>query len=368
MQRKSVALSIKSADDQTGTFTGLASVFDNVDAHGDIVRRGAFTKSLAAGQPVPLLWEHGAADPRNYVGDVVEATETAEGLAITGKFDLDTEHGAAAYRNVKGRRVGGLSIGYRVNHSTKTAAGNELTDLDLVEVSVVARGANDRALIGAVKSAGRPTAPIRAALARAAVKRYHDTPKDVSPMFENRLATLTKDRDSQLALVKQILDTADELQRDLTADEAGQVEEATEKAKTLDGAIAKTKADMAFVAEARKTAEIIGGLDDMARGANGDVEGGHLALTGKHAKAMAQRVIKAMPRDGSGTKALAAGQQTTSTILQAEVVETGRPAVSVLDVLPTRAVTPSYSFLRQSVRTLQAAPVAAGGTKPTSTV
>ena len=31
MERKSVALQIKSADDQTGTFTGLASVFDNVD-------------------------------------------------------------------------------------------------------------------------------------------------------------------------------------------------------------------------------------------------------------------------------------------------------------------------------------------------
>ncbi|WP_099024707.1 HK97 family phage prohead protease [Mycolicibacterium palauense] len=368
MQRKSVALSIKTADDQTGTFTGLASVFDNVDAHGDIVRRGAFTKSLAGGQPVPLLWEHGAADPRNYVGDVVTAAETAEGLAITGKFDLDTEHGAAAYRNVKGRRVGGLSIGYRVKNSTKTAAGNELTDLDLVEISVVARGANDRALIGAVKSAGRPTGPIRAALARAAVKRYHDTPKDVPRMFEDRLSRLTKDRDSQLAVVKHLIDTADELERDLTADEAEQVEAATEEAKGLDAAIAKTKSDIAFVAEVRKTGEIVGALDDMARGASGEQDGGHLALTGKHVKAMAQRVIKAMPRDGSGTKALAAGQQTTSTILQAEIVETGRPAVSVLDLLPTRAVTPSYSFLRQSARSLQAAPVAAGGTKPTSTV
>lgn len=102
MHRKSVPLAIKSADDTTGTFTGLASVFDNLDAHGDIVHRGAFTKSLAGGRPVPLLWEHGATDPRNYVGDVVAATETAEGLAITGKFDLDTDHGAAAPR----RRVG----------------------------------------------------------------------------------------------------------------------------------------------------------------------------------------------------------------------------------------------------------------------
>ena len=46
MQHKAVPLSIKSVDDDAGTFTGLASVFDNVDYHGDIVRRGAFASRL----------------------------------------------------------------------------------------------------------------------------------------------------------------------------------------------------------------------------------------------------------------------------------------------------------------------------------
>ena len=143
-QHKSVPLLIKSADDQGGTFVGLASVFDNVDHHGDIVRRGAFAKSLSSGSPIPLLWEHKSDDPRNYVGDVVEATETDDGLAIKGRFDLDTEFGKSAYRNTKGRRVSGLSIGYAIRNSTKTAAGNELTDLELIEVPIVAREANDR--------------------------------------------------------------------------------------------------------------------------------------------------------------------------------------------------------------------------------
>ena len=83
-QHKSVPLLIKSADDQGGTFVGLASVFDNVDHHGDIVGRGTFAKSLSSGSPIPLLWEHKSDDPRNFVGDVVEATETDDGLAITG--------------------------------------------------------------------------------------------------------------------------------------------------------------------------------------------------------------------------------------------------------------------------------------------
>jgi hypothetical protein len=67
---------------------------------------------------------------RNYVSDVVEASETDDGLAITGRFDFGTEHGQAAYRNTKGRsRVSGLSMGYAIRNSTKTAAGNELTEL-----------------------------------------------------------------------------------------------------------------------------------------------------------------------------------------------------------------------------------------------
>lgn len=374
MNHKSVPLAIKSTDDATGMFTGLASVFDNLDAHGDIVRRGAFAKSLAAGQPVPLQWEHGGgSDPRNYVGDVVQAAETAEGLQIIGKFDLDTEHGAAAYRNVKGRRVSGLSIGYAIRNSTKTAAGNELTDLELIEVSVVARGANDRALIGAVKSGGRKTAPIRSALAKANATRYLKESTDM--MTNARLETLTKDRDSQLALVKKILDTADELGRELTADEAASLDEATEKAKLLDSSIAQAKADLGVIAQAKALAGKIGkpktGDDDEPPAATG-----HLAFTGKHAKALASRIVKAMPKttvsggtvNSTHTKALASGQQTTSTIVLPNVVETGRPAQSLLDVLLARIVAPSYSFLRQSVRTNNAAPVAEGGTKPTSVV
>ena len=68
--------------------------------------------------------------------------------------------------------MSGLSIGYAVRNAAKTAAGNELTDLELIGVTVVARGANDRALVDSVKSAGIPTTPIRSRLARDAAERY----------------------------------------------------------------------------------------------------------------------------------------------------------------------------------------------------
>ena len=84
------------ADDQGGTFVGSASVFDNVDYDGDIVRRGAFSKSLLGGTPIPLIWMHKADDARCYVGDVVEATETDDGPAIKGPVYHDTEFGKSA--------------------------------------------------------------------------------------------------------------------------------------------------------------------------------------------------------------------------------------------------------------------------------
>jgi Escherichia/Staphylococcus phage prohead protease len=40
--------------------------------------------------------------------------------------------------------VSGLSIGCAIRAYSKTGAGNELTDLDLIGVSIVARGASDR--------------------------------------------------------------------------------------------------------------------------------------------------------------------------------------------------------------------------------
>ena len=63
MQHKSVPLLIKSADDDSGTFTGLASVFDNLDHDGDIVRRGAFSKSLGSGTLLRPRHHLGGAQP-----------------------------------------------------------------------------------------------------------------------------------------------------------------------------------------------------------------------------------------------------------------------------------------------------------------
>ncbi|MDH3026410.1 HK97 family phage prohead protease [Gordonia alkanivorans] len=369
MNRKTLKVEgIKTAGLVEGTFEGFASCFDNVDSVGDVVRRGAFAKALKSGRVTPLIWEHRSEDPRAYVGEVVEARETDEGLAIKGRFDLDTEHGAAAYRQVKGRRVEGLSIGYIVRRSQKSADGHtELLDLDLLEVSVVARGANDRALVGAVKSVGTPTVAARSTLALTRHRILKSALTEGTPMPNTaRLERLIKGRDEQLALADSIIAGAEELKRDLTADEAADVETATEKAAGLDAQIKAAKADDDVMAEAMALAKSIGrpmrSTDDDPKPTTG-----HLPLTGRSVKALARSIARASidPR----SKALVAnGSRTTAIELRDEIAEQGRPPQSILDVLPSRVVGATYSYLRQTVRTNNAAPVATGGTKPTSTL
>lgn len=366
MQHKAVPLSIKSVDDDAGTFTGLASVFDNLDYAGDIVRRGAFAKSLAGGAPIPLLWMHKSDDPRNWVGDVVSAVETDEGLQIVGKFDLSSEHGQASYRNVKGRRVAGLSIGYAIRSAVKTAEGNELRDLELVEVSIVARGANPAALVTSVKSAGHDvTDQLRTAVARARVtaRAEGNTMHDKSnAAVEERFL---KGRDEQLTLAKTIVETATELERDLSSDEAAAVQKHLNEADKIEQAVAAH----------RKSQSLLAQLDSMASSStsfkHGEPTTSSAAPDSRRLtfKGMAATVATKM-LGSDGQKALApSGAAVVAQEFSADPIPLGRIATGLLDVLPVKVHTsPEFAYLRQTTRTNNAAVVAEGAVKPTSVI
>ncbi len=110
---------------------GYASVFDVPDSGGDVVRKGAFAR--AAGGTVPLLWQHDAAHP---IGTVDLVREDDRGLRVTATLaDTRTARDAAAL--VKAKALTGLSFGYRVKASAPIAGHRHLTDLDLLEVSLV---------------------------------------------------------------------------------------------------------------------------------------------------------------------------------------------------------------------------------------
>lgn len=147
-QRKAFAFELKSSTDD-GTFVGIASVYGNKDLQGDVVDKGAFTKTLSErGAEVPILWQH---DPTMPIG-LGTLTDTPGGLKITGKLSLGTTKGRDAYELLKDGVVTGLSIGYDVIKKAFKDGARHLQELKLYEVSTVTFPANEDALVGAVKS------------------------------------------------------------------------------------------------------------------------------------------------------------------------------------------------------------------------
>lgn len=109
--------------------SGYASRFDERDAGGDIVRRGAFAASLLSqGRALPMLSDH-----QRQVGIWHRAIEDTKGLYVEGEVS-----DPALRRLIRSGRVSGLSIGYRTRRSRDGPGRRDLFDLDLKEISVVA--------------------------------------------------------------------------------------------------------------------------------------------------------------------------------------------------------------------------------------
>lgn len=127
-------------------FAGYASVFDRVDRGGDVVRSGAFARSLAAGVAVPLLWQH---RPGAVIGTIEILAEDARGLRVVARVT----HPTAAALVARGALTG-LSFGYRVR-AMRGRNPRELLALDLAEVSLVAAPMQALARVIAVDVGGR---------------------------------------------------------------------------------------------------------------------------------------------------------------------------------------------------------------------
>jgi HK97 family phage prohead protease len=129
-------------------FAGYAAVFGRPDRGGDVVKAGAFERSLGHGTArVPLLWQHNPARP---IGRIEYLKEDGRGLRVIARLS-EGKAGREAATLLKEGSLRGLSFGYRVR-SAKAGAPRELTELDLVEVSLVTTPMQPRARVHAVEA------------------------------------------------------------------------------------------------------------------------------------------------------------------------------------------------------------------------
>lgn len=157
MRRKEVSVDIKQAapGEGGGSITAYASTFDREpDSYGDVVAKGAFSKSLARheaeGDPILFLWGHDTQDPFSNIGRVTSAVEDERGLLVTAEFDPDSERAQYVRKLVSEGRVTKLSFAYDVLDEAPVeleggTKANELRELELYEVSLVAIPANRHA-------------------------------------------------------------------------------------------------------------------------------------------------------------------------------------------------------------------------------
>ena len=121
--------------DAEGRFAGYASVFNRLDAGGDMVMPGAFAKSLAKrGERIRMLFQH---DPKEPVGLWETLREDGHGLFAAGRLVPGVPRADAIRRLVEHGALDGLSIGFRTMRATREAGARKLWQIDLFEISIV---------------------------------------------------------------------------------------------------------------------------------------------------------------------------------------------------------------------------------------
>lgn len=147
-------------EEEEGTIEAVVAVFGNEDLGGDVIHRGAFTKTIQERVPrgmVPFLDTH-ALSGRSTHGTVVAAEETPEGLRVRVKLASDPDTQALKTKMLEGH-LSRFSIGFdAVTEEFRNEGGRmtrHLRELKLFEVSVTPLAMNEATRLIAVKSAVR---------------------------------------------------------------------------------------------------------------------------------------------------------------------------------------------------------------------
>ena len=142
-------LNLKSINDE-GEISGYASVFNVVDGYNEIVVKNAFKTAIEnfkKGKIPKLLWQHDVNFP---IGIITEMVEDDHGLFIKFKLLQEITKAKEIYYLLKNKAIDGLSIGYRLKNSYYKNNYKFLTDIDLLEISIVTFPACEQATVESV--------------------------------------------------------------------------------------------------------------------------------------------------------------------------------------------------------------------------
>lgn len=170
-----------------------------------------------------------------------------------------------------------------------------------------------------------------------------------------RLKALKDRADAESKKAREVAEKAAAEGREMNADEKAAYGLSMKSLNEILDAVKKTKADESVLTDAQAFFRAVG--DPVGKA------GKQFSF-----RKMAPEVVRKISADADGQKALAtSGSVVVGQQFEETPLALGRPANSLLSVLPSRILgTPEFAYLRQSVRTNNAAVVTEGATKPTS--
>lgn len=159
-ETKEFAFDLKEVSEE-GTFSGMLSIYNEIDLGGDSVQPGAFDKSLAeSNYEIPCQWQH-----RDPIG-MLKVTPVEKGLWVDGQLALATLPNGTpmvpeAYKALalmRAKVVKGLSIGYKALKAPFEEGVRKLKEVRLLEGSIVTFPMLPIAQVVSVKADGQKEA------------------------------------------------------------------------------------------------------------------------------------------------------------------------------------------------------------------
>ncbi len=151
MQVKSFEQRKNAAGLEVGVIEGYGSVFGNLDYYNDIIKLGAFAKTITEKAAFPILADHDSDRP---IGMTTSLKEDHHGLSMVAEINLEVQDGREKYSLLKQGAINGLSIGFQILKEEVDKAANirTITEIRLWEISVVTFPANPAAEVTDVRN------------------------------------------------------------------------------------------------------------------------------------------------------------------------------------------------------------------------
>ena len=141
-------------NESTRKFAFIAST-DMMDRAGDVIEMDAWRKTLREWKTrgdVPIFWQHKA---EYSIGKCTKLRLTKEGLVGEAELNMEDDDATKVWNKMKGGSVQFISIGGMVKNAVwmepavqaKTGVWRKITEMDLMEISLVANPANPQARV-----------------------------------------------------------------------------------------------------------------------------------------------------------------------------------------------------------------------------